>query len=330
MSGFRSAVQDLFQQGVALDWLMTLGVIAVLAGLLFFVCYFTQMGIIARATAKEAIRQPVFFLLLGIGLVLLVVNTILPFFSLGEDIKMLKDCGLAIILFCGMFLGIWTSSTSISEEIEGKTAMTLLSKPINRRQFVTGKFIGIFNTVLALMLPLMIVFLVLVYYKVGYDAREAGKQVTDVVVQAADAESQPTTFDQKITPVDQLAAVIQILPGLALIILEVTIMTSVSVAISTRLPMVVNIVTCMTIFVIGHLTPVLVRTVFEKLEPVKFMAQTIATLLPSLEIFNTQAVVATGKIIPAEYLGYSALYCAAYCAAAILLAFILFEDRDLA
>jgi hypothetical protein len=107
-------------------------------------------------------------------------------------------------------------------------------------------------------------------------------------------------------------------------------MTSVSVAISTRLPMVVNIVTCMTIFVIGHLTPVLVRTVFERLEPVKFMAQVIATLLPSLEVFNTQTVVATGKIIPADYLGYSALYCAAYCAAAILLAFILFEDRDLA
>jgi ABC-type transport system involved in multi-copper enzyme maturation permease subunit len=208
-----------------------------------------------------------------------------------------------------MFLGIWTSSTSIAEEIEGKTAMTLLSKPINRRQFVTGKFLGIFNAVLTLMLPLMIAFLGLVYYKVGYDALESGT---------------------KATAGDQLAAVLQILPGLALILLEVTIMTSISVAISTRLPMVVNIVTCMTIFIIGHLTPVLVQTVFQKLEPVKFMAQTIATLLPSLEIFNTQAVVATGRIIPANYLGYSALYCAAYCSAAILLAFILFEDRDLA
>ena len=309
MTEFRTAVQDLFQDGVSQDWLITFGVIGFLIALLFFVCYFTQMGVIARATAKEAIRQPVFFLLLGIGLVLLVVNTILPFFSLGEDIKMLKDCGLAIILFCGMFLGIWTSSTSIAEEIEGKTAMTLLSKPINRRQFVTGKFIGILNAVLSLMIPMMIVFLLLVYYKVGYDAKEGAAQAT---------------------PSDQLAAVVQILPGLVLILLEVIIMTSVSVAISTRLPMVVNIVSCMTIFVIGHLTPVLVKTVFQKLEPVKFMAQTIATLLPSLEVFNTQAVVATGRIIPADYLGYSALYCAAYCAAAILLAFILFEDRDLA
>jgi ABC-type transport system involved in multi-copper enzyme maturation permease subunit len=309
MAEFRDAVQQLLRSGVSQEWMITLSVIGLLIAALIAVCYATQMGIIARASTKEAIRQPVYFLLLGIGLVLLVVNFYLPFFSLGEDIKMLKDCGLAIILFCGMFLGIWTSSTSIAEEIEGKTAMTLLSKPINRRQFIVGKFLGIFNSVLCLMVPLMIVFAILVYCKPAYDAREGAGEVTSI---------------------DQLAAVVQILPGTVLILLEVTIMTAVSVAISTRLPMVVNIVTCMTIFVIGHLTPVLVKTVFQRLEPVKFMAQIIATVLPSLEIFNTQAVVATGRIIPPQYLGFSALYCATYCAAALLLAFILFEDRDLA
>ena len=70
------------------------------------------------------------------------VNTFLPFFSLGEDIKMLKDCGLATILISGLLLAVWTASTSIANEIEGKTAMTLLSKPINRRQFIVGKYIG--------------------------------------------------------------------------------------------------------------------------------------------------------------------------------------------
>lgn len=319
MNDFRSAVQEVVRTGLTTEWMLTLGAIGLLVAALFAVCYLTQMGIIARATTKEAIRQPVFFLLLGIGLVLLVVNTILPFFSLGEDIKMLKDCGLAIILFCGMFLGIWTSSTSIAEEIEGKTAMTLLSKPINRRQFVMGKFLGITNGCLSLMVPLMIVFVLLLYYKVGYDAREGGTEVLGI---------KKTTTD--LTIADKLNVVVQIMPGLVLIVLEVTIMTAVSVAISTRLPMVVNIVTCMTIFVVGHLTPVLVKTVFQTLEPVKFMAQVIATLLPSLEIFNTQAVVATSATIPPQYLAYSALYCATYCAAAILLAFILFEDRDLA
>jgi hypothetical protein len=102
------------------------------------------------------------------------------------------------------------------------------------------------------------------------------------------------------------------------------------VALSTRLPMVLNMVSCLAIFIVGHLTPVLVKTVFEQLEPVRFMAQLIATVLPSLEAFNTQAAVAKSTIIPPAYLGLSALYCAAYSTAAILLAFILFEDRDLA
>ena len=43
-----------------------------------------------------------------------------------------------------------------------------------------------------------------------------------------------------------------------------------------------------------------------------------------------QPAVATGKIVPPVYLGYSLVYCASFCGVAILLALILFEDRDLA
>ena len=63
---------------------------------------------------------------------------------------------------------------------------------------------------------------------------------------------------------------------------------------------------------------------------VQFVARLIATGLPNLEHFNTQAAVATGTLVPPSYLGYAALYCGAFSLAAILLAFILFEDRDLA
>ncbi|HVW02576.1 MAG TPA: ABC transporter permease, partial [Planctomycetaceae bacterium] len=84
------------------------------------------------------------------------------------------------------------------------------------------------------------------------------------------------------------------------------------------------------IFVIGHLTPSLVAAGVFKLELVEFMARLMATVLPALDVFNIQAAVATGKMVPAEYLGLSALYCVAYSAAGILAAFLLFEDRDLA
>ena len=144
------------------DWNLTIAIIVLLfLGLLAF-SYFTRAGIIARATTKEAVRQPVFGMLIAIAVVVLLVNTFLPFFSLGEDVKMLKDCGLATILICGLLLATWTASTSIAQEIEGKTAMTLLSKPINRRQFIVGKYFGILQAVMLLLIPLMICLLALI------------------------------------------------------------------------------------------------------------------------------------------------------------------------
>jgi ABC-type transport system involved in multi-copper enzyme maturation permease subunit len=292
------------------NWLLTaVIVVAVIAAWTLF-CYLTRAGIIARATTKEAIRQPLFSLLMAIALITLVMNTFLPFFSFGEDFKMLMDCGLATILICGLLLAVWTSSTSIADEIEGKTAMTLLSKPINRRQFVVGKYAGIMSAVFWLLLPVMVWFLGLIYYKVGYDFRET-------------AAPDPDTGYK-------LAVTFRAIPGLILIFCEISVLTALSVAISTRVPMVVNMVTCFTIFVVGHLTSLLVERNVRGLEMVQFVARLIATALPNLEHFNTQAAVATGTLVPPAYLGFAALYCAAFSLAAILLAFILFEDRDLA
>jgi len=283
--------------------------LGLLAALLTY-AYSSKAGVIARATTKEAIRQPVFLLAMAIALCLLVINTFLPFFSLGEDVKMLKDCGLATILISALLIAVWTASTSVADEIEGKTAMTLLSKPINRRQFVIGKYLGIVQAVLIYMVPLAIAFLLLIYYKVGYDAKES----------SAEAPGHA----------ERMAVLIQVIPGLLLIFMEVIVLTAVSVAISTRLPMVVNLTACFAVFVIGHLTPVLVQAGVVKIEFVAFMARLIATVLPSLELFNITAAVATGDMIPPIYVTWAAVYCASYCGAAILMAFILFEDRDLA
>lgn len=297
---------------VEMNWPVITGVSLALVAALIAYLYGTRSGIIARATCKEAVRQPVFGIMMVVSFTLLVANTFIPFFSMGEDIKMLKDCGLATILITSLFLAIWTASTSIADEIEGKTAMTLLSKPINRRQFIVGKYLGIVTSTLWLMLPSALVFLGLIYYKFFYDAKESSKSGDDVTHALAMVE------------------VIQIIPGLLLSFLEVAILSAVSVAISTRLPMVVNLVACLAIFVVGHLTPALVESSTGGLEPVLFVARLIATVLPALEAFNVAASVATGAIVPANYLGYALIYAMCYSTMAVLLAFILFEDRDLA
>ncbi len=193
---------------------------------------------IALATAKEAIRQPAFFVMAFFAAALLVVTIFVSYFTFGEDIKMYKDTGLTTISFFCMLLALLTASSTVADEIEGKTAITLLSKPITRRQFIVGKFLGIELGVLALYVLLGALFAAGVWYKFGYDAREGG-----AIIETAKRWEQ----------------VMQMLPGLALGFFEVTILTAISVAISTRLPMLANLVVCILVFFLGHLSPVLVE-----------------------------------------------------------------------
>src|SRR3954462_15250731 len=122
---------------------------------------------IALATAKEAIRQPAFFVLAFLAFASLVVSIFVPYFTFNEDIKMYKDTGLTTISFACLLLALLTSSSTVAEEIEGKTAVTVLSKPINRRQFILGKFLGIEAGVLAMYLILGLFMAMGTYYKTG-------------------------------------------------------------------------------------------------------------------------------------------------------------------
>src|SRR5712691_9470859 len=56
---------------------------------------------------------------------------------------MIKELGYDTIMLAAVAFGVIAAAMSISEEIEGRTAITLMSKPISRRQFLLGKFVGI-------------------------------------------------------------------------------------------------------------------------------------------------------------------------------------------
>jgi ABC-type transport system involved in multi-copper enzyme maturation permease subunit len=300
-----------------LTLLAGLGVFAVLLAVFNFG---SRAGTIARATWKESLRQPVFSILAAIGALVIVANMVVPFFAMEDETKMFMDCGLSTILICCLLLSVWTASIAVAEEIEGKTAMTLLSKPINRRQFILGKYFGILEGVLTLLVFLGVIMYVSTYLKSGYDHKEAAKGTLDYF-----------SWQGNVPYPEPLRLVYAnaIIPGLTLILMEAALMAAVSVAISTRLPMLPNMITCFTVFVIGHLTPVLV--VGGKLNVfVKFFANLIATLLPALDNLNMSPAISTGKSIPVHYVGLNAIYTAGYVAAAILVAFLLFEDRDLA
>ena len=128
--------------------------------------------VIGLTTYKEIVRRPLFWLLAAIAAALLWLFCIIPYFTIGEDIKMVKDQGLTLLTVTGLVVALFAASVSIAEEIEGKTAITLLSKPINRRDFIVGKFGGIQASILLLFIILGIIFLACLWYKAGIEAKE--------------------------------------------------------------------------------------------------------------------------------------------------------------
>ena len=224
---------------------------------------------------------------------------------------MLKICGLNLIMVLSILVAAWTASVSVSEEIEGRTALTVLSKPIGRIQFVLGKFFGVLQSVSLLYLFLGAILLIAVSGKVVYDVRES------------------PALEALWT--DCYEEMIGIVPGLMLAFFETIVITAISVAISTRLPMLPNLLICFSVYALGNLAPLLVQAKLN--DPygiVHFVGQLFATILPVLENFNVRAAVSAGLGISFVYVAWALLYCLLYSSIAMLLALVLFEDRDLA
>lgn len=107
--------------------------------------------IIARTTFLESVRQPITFILVGLSAVLMILLTAATGFTLsfsesGEvsgDNKLLLDFGLATVLALAVLLAGFIATATMNREIENKTVMTIVSKPVPRPALVIGKWIGV-------------------------------------------------------------------------------------------------------------------------------------------------------------------------------------------
>ncbi|GMU24197.1 MAG: hypothetical protein AMXMBFR13_42730 [Phycisphaerae bacterium] len=131
-------------------------------------------GIIVNSFT-ETIRQPIYGVLLLVTAGLLVLNVGLSMYSLevdstnpnlSGDNKMLKDLGLSTLLLSGLFLSAFSAAGILSREIENKTVLTVISKPISRPAFLAGKFIGLIGALAVAFYLCGIVFLLTMRHKV--------------------------------------------------------------------------------------------------------------------------------------------------------------------
>ena len=283
-----------------------------LFGLLFFLmqAMAPKASAIALATAKSELSQPLPLFLMSLVGIAILLFVFLPFITFGEDIKFLKENGITLILIACTFQAVWSASTSVNEEIEGRTALTLLSKPIHRRSFIIGKMLGIFWIVMFMFLVLGSIELLAVAYKPIYDARESSLEQPDW---------RQCHFEM-----------MQTIPGLAMAFFQAVVLGAVSVALGTRLSFVANFAICFSIYMLGHLTPTIVASAEGGLPLVEFFSQLISAAVPNLSLFSMEAAIDSDIGVPWSVLASVLLYTVMYFLMATLLGLLLFEDRDLA
>ena len=303
------SLAPIYPQVAIIPWI-ALSVVAVYFGYLSLMSLFPKSAAIAQATFKTEICQPLYLLVLAAGLAFVVLSIYVPYNTFGEDIKMYKDSGLTLIRVLAIFLAIWAASKSVAEEIDGRTALTVLSKPVGRRQFILGKFSGISLAIALLFIVLGLWFVTFVAYKPIYDFREAAKGLAEWT----------ECFNEAV----------HVIPGLFLCFLEVLIFVAISVAISTRLGILANFLICFSIYVLGHLTPLIVQSSLAAFEPVQVFGQVVAIVFPVLDHFDVQAAISANADVPVAYLTWSVIYTALYGTVTLLAALVMFEDRDLA
>lgn len=304
-------------------------------------------GAVAIATFRESLRQPMFWLIFGLAALLILASMVIPYFTLGDDYKLMKQVGFdAVMLFSGLF-GLLTASISVNEEIEGRTAITVISKPVSRRQFFIGKYLGILLACGTMMLLLGWVLTWALHLKPRFDPLD---DVIDPMPFEVSRWLAPK-FDAVVPTVEGSAwargmgawmgETLAHHLGLVRVFGQVMILLSICTALATRVQFVVNLVICLGIFLIGNLSPIMVHVTDKPenegnpaLQLVRFIAQLFNAVFPSLDAFDMgPAIIRDTPLSTISFIGFVAtvlLYALLYTAIAILAGLILFEDRDLA
>jgi len=114
------------------------------------------VGKVAVAVFKESVRDRVPYSLVIFAVVLMGASFLLSRLTAGQDLKVIKDLGLATMNAIGLLIAIFIGTGLVAKEVERRSIYSLLSKPLSRSSFIVGKYAGLVLT-LAVNLTMMTV-----------------------------------------------------------------------------------------------------------------------------------------------------------------------------
>lgn len=119
----------------------------------------SRIFVIAANVFKEVIRDRVLYLVAVYAALLLLVAALLPEISAGAQAKITLDVGLAGIHLLGLIVTVFVGTGLINKEIEKRTVLILITKPLSKVEFVLGKHLGLSAVLAALLTLLTLIFL---------------------------------------------------------------------------------------------------------------------------------------------------------------------------
>jgi ABC-type transport system involved in multi-copper enzyme maturation permease subunit len=244
-------------------------------------------------TFREAIRDKVLYNLVFFALLVMAASAVIGNMTLGEGIKIIMDLSLAAMSVFGLLIAIFVGIGLVHKEIQRRTVYMLLAKPISRRNFVIGKYLGLM-LVIALNVAIMTAAL--------------------LALMALYTEG-PMNWG--------------VLTAVLLILVELMVVTAVAVLFSTFSTPTLSAMLTLGVWVIGRFSSDLVDFASRTEDPLTRAAVTgVHYILPNLEKFDVKNLVVYRMAIDPAYVGGAVVYGLLYILLLIGLAAVIFERRD--
>jgi Cu-processing system permease protein len=261
--------------------------------------------LVALAAYKETVRDRVPLMIVGFGLLLVAASYLIGQMTAGQDVKIIKDLGLAALSIMGLAIAVFIGIGLVAKEVERKSIYSVLSKPVTREQFVVGKYLGLVMT-LAVNLGAMCV----AFYGVLF--------VMDLVApQGARGAAAAPVVDPRL------------MIAVALIFGELMIVTAVALFFSTFSSPFLSAMLTLSLWVAGRFNADLRH--FEEVvdSPVAAnVARALYYVLPNLAPFDVKAEVVHAVPVAASHVALTLAYAVVYITAVLLASIAIFRRRD--
>ncbi|MEL6326327.1 MAG: ABC transporter permease subunit [Cyanobacteria bacterium J06626_23] len=117
-----------------------------------------RVGVVARNVFLEVIRDRILYLVVLFAVLMALASILLPEIAAATEDKIILDVGLAGINVLALVITIFVGTGLINKEIEKKTVLVLIAKPVSRFEFILGKHLGLSAVLATVMAALTGVF----------------------------------------------------------------------------------------------------------------------------------------------------------------------------